>query len=36
MDAILEFITSAWEWIADFFLNTIGLQGLWDTITGWF
>ena len=36
MDVILEFFTSAWEWFADFFLNTLGLQGIWDTIAGLF
>ena len=36
MDAIFGFFATAWEGIANFFLNTLGLQGIWDTISGLF
>lgn len=35
MDAILEFFTSAWDWIVEFF-GSLGLSGIWDTIVGLF
>ena len=28
--------SAIWDAIVNFFLNTLGLQGLWDTISGLF
>ena len=36
MSAIWEFLSAAWEGIANFFLNTLGLQCIWDAIGGLF
>ena len=33
MDAILEYLTLAWEWLSEFF-QTLDLQSIWDTLSG--
>lgn len=36
MDAMIEFLTSAWETISVFFLDTLGLQTIIDAIANLF
>ena len=34
--AIWGCIVSAWEWISDFFLNTLGMQDAWSWVANLF